>query len=198
MAPEGSRRRRCLVPFLTILESRRMLAFSVTGASQDGMDIVGPNASPGPDGIQDLDLKLAGLSASYAVNYITVAPSGGVVTGSYPWETAPDTNGYSLAEFFQTPTNQTTGDLYINPQVNAVAAPPGSGSLGGSTGTGSLVDLQNGDSLTVTVYYNGTTPSSFTFQLGGSVGSLTSPHRPRTPELHRTSTRGHWHVFRGR
>ena len=144
------------------------------------MDIVGPGVSPGPDGIQDLDLKLAGLSIQYSVRYIAVTPPGGVVPGGYAWATQPDAAGYSLAEFFQ---NLTTGDLYINPQVNSVSATAGTGSppsLGGSTGN--LIQLTNGDSLKITVYYQNTTyTDSFTFQLGGSIGGLTSPTDPEPP-----------------
>jgi hypothetical protein len=76
-----------------------------------------------------------------------------------------------MAEFSY--ASSTTGDLYINPQVKGVAPPAGSGSLSGSTG--SLVQLQNGDWLTATVYYQNTTyTDSDTFQ----VANLTSGTDP--------------------
>ncbi|MGO9596466.1 MAG: hypothetical protein ACLP7Q_00415 [Isosphaeraceae bacterium] len=176
------RKRRRLVPIVTGLESRRLLSFSVTSLGQDGLDLVGPDASQGPDGIQDLDLQLSGLlpSSSNTIDRMLITPQGGVSQGSFAWQTQPTPGsnvsglgeyGYSMAEFFY--SSSTTGHLYINPQVKSVAPPAGAGSLGGSTGP--LVGLQNGDWLTVNVYYQNTTyTDSYTFQ----VANLTSATDP--------------------
>ena len=48
------------------LESRCLLTATVTCLGQDGQDLVGPDASQGPDGIQDLHLQLANLSGTVA------------------------------------------------------------------------------------------------------------------------------------
>ena len=175
-------KRRRRVPVVTGLESRQLLSFSVTSLGQDGHDLVGPDASQGPDGIQDLDLQLSGLlvSSSNPVDRILITPQGGVSQGSFAWQTQPTPGnnvaglgeyGYSMAEFFY--TSSTAGHLYINPQVKRVAPPAGAGSLGGSTG--SLVQLQKWNRLTVNVYYQNTTHTdSYTFQ----VRKLTSATDP--------------------
>ena len=175
------RRRRRLVPIVTALESRRLLSFSVTSLGQDGIDLVGPDASQGPDGIQDLDLQLSGLlpSSTNRIDRMLITPQGGVSQGSFAWQTQPMPGsnvsglgeyGYSMAEFSY--SSSTTGHLYINPQVKSVTPPAGAGSLSGSTGP--LVQLQNGDWLTVTVYYQNATTDSDTFE----VTNLTSATDP--------------------
>jgi hypothetical protein len=173
IAPDPRRRRR-LVPLVRHLESRRLLSFSVTDSpGQHGVDLVGPDAAQGSDGIQDLDLALSGLQTQYAVDHILVTSSGGTSQGGLAWQTAPDTGGYSLAEFFRPAPQSSTGDLFINPQLRCVAPPAGTGtpvSLGGSTG--SLVRLRNGNPLTVTVYYQNT---SLTDSCTFTVRNLTSP-----------------------
>ena len=182
MINTNARKRRRRVPVVTGLESRQLLSFSVTSLGQDGHDLVGPDASQGPDGIQDLDLQLSGLlvSSSNPVDRILITPQGGVSQGSFAWQTQPTPGnnvaglgeyGYSMAEFFY--TSSTAGHLYINPQVKSVAPPAGAGSLGGSTG--SLVQLQKWNRLTVKVYYQNTTHTdSYTFQ----VRKLTSATDP--------------------
>lgn len=150
-------RRRRLVPCLAGLESRRLLSFTVTSAVQNGTDFVGPNASQGSDGIQDLVISLSNLTTT--VNYIVVqGPSG------FEWQTQPDGSGYSFAEFSQ---SGSTGTLYINPQVNSTQTQQtGTLPLGGSTG--SFVDLATGDSLTVKVYYDSGAPETAPFTLSSS------------------------------
>ena len=142
MAFLAPRRRRRYLPQITHLETRSLLAVVVTSLGQDGHDLVGPNASQGPDGIQDLHLQLSGLAA--AVSQITVQAPGG-----FEWATTPDPSGYAFAEYFPSSTSG-QGDLYINPQVNSDLASPGTTlPLGGSTG--SLIQLANGMTLTVTI-----------------------------------------------
>jgi hypothetical protein len=60
MNVSGGRRRRMLFPSLFQLESRRLLTVTVGWDGQDGTDLVGPNTSVGPDGVQDIHLHLSG------------------------------------------------------------------------------------------------------------------------------------------
>ena len=105
--PSAAPRR--LVPSLVGLESRCLLSFLVTSNGQDGHDFVGPNASQGDDGIQDLDLSLSNMSyASINVDYINVTAPGG-----FEWQTAANPSGYSFAEFF--PSTSNAGDPLYQP-----------------------------------------------------------------------------------
>lgn len=133
---------------MTLLESRSLLAAVVTCIGQDGTDLVGPDASQGSDGIQDLHLQLSNLPAP--VNQIVIQAAGG-----FEWATAPDPTGAALAEYFPS-SSPGQGDLYINPEVKSDLPPPGGSlPLGGSTG--SLIQLANGMNLTVTIDYSGQT-----------------------------------------
>ncbi len=128
------------------LEGRFLLTAQVVCLGQDGHDLVGPDASQGSDGIQDLHLQfndLGGAVASVAVQ----AP------GGFAWATEPDPTGAALAEFFPGSTAG-TGDLYLNPRVKSDLPPPGGSlPLGGSTG--GLISLADGATLTVTITYQG-------------------------------------------
>ena len=117
MKSPNHRRRRRLVPGVTPLEARHLLTAVVTCLGQDGQDLVGPDASQGPDGVQDLHLHLAGLSA--AVTQIVIQAPGG-----FEWATMPDPTGAALAEFFPS-SSPGQGDLYINPEVRSNLASPG-------------------------------------------------------------------------
>ena len=57
------RRRRRFRPEIISLENRNLLTAVVTCLGQDGHDLVGPDASPGSDGIEDLHFQITGLSA---------------------------------------------------------------------------------------------------------------------------------------
>ena len=143
----------------------------MTCIGQDGHDIVGPDASQGPDGIQDLHMQLANFSG--AVSSISIQAPGG-----FEWATEPDPTGAALAEYFASSTPG-QGDLYINPQVKSDLPPPGGTlPLGGSTG--SLIQLANGTPLTVTINYQGqSTADVVTVPVSGMV-SATDP-MPATP-----------------
>jgi hypothetical protein len=89
---------------------------------------------------------------------ILVTPPGGASQAGLAWETEPGANDYALVEFFPSAV-QGSGDLYINPQVKSVAPLAGTGtpvSLGGSTGA--PIQLQNGNSLTLTTNYTDGSP----------------------------------------
>jgi hypothetical protein len=141
-----SPRRHRFLPQFAELEIRLTLSATVISLGQDGHDLVGPDASQGPDGIQDLHLQLSGLMGS--VREITVTGSGG-----FQWETAPDERGAALAEFFPSRSSG-QGELFINPQVKSDMPPPGGSlPLGGSTG--SLIPLAQDSTLTLAIDYQG-------------------------------------------
>ena len=171
MNPTTSRRRRRMVPRLIELEARQLLTATVISLGQDGQDLVGPNASQGPDGIQDLHLQLSNLSG--AVASIAIQAPGG-----FEWATQPDPTGAALAEYFPS-TTAGQGDLYLSPEVQSDLPPPGGSlPLGGSTG--SLIQLTNGVSLTVTIHYQSqTTPDVVSVAVANLV-SATDP-MPATP-----------------
>lgn len=165
------RRRRRLIPEVRSLESRRLLSAVVTCLGQDGHDIVGPDASQGPDGIQDLHVRLTNLPG--AVTQIAIRAPGG-----FQWRTMPDPTGAALAEYFPSATAG-QGDVYISPRVES-DQPPQGGSLplGGSTGP--LIGLSNGTPLTVTIDYQGSsTPDVVTVPVANLVAP-TAP-MPATP-----------------
>ena len=136
-------RKRRFHPTIVSLELRSLLA-SVTCLGQDGVDLVGPDASQGPDGIQDLHLRFTGLTA--AIGQIVIQAPGG-----FEWATPPDPTGAALSEYFPS-TSSGVGDLYLNPQIRSDLPPVGGTlPLGGSTG--SLISLGNGVQLAVAITY---------------------------------------------
>ena len=157
--------RRQFRPRVVYLECRTLLA-AVAVLGQDGVDLVGPDASQGSDGIQDLHLRLSGLSGT--VEEISVQAPGG-----FQWATSPDPTGAAFAEYFPS-SSPGVGDLYLNPQVRSdQPAPGGTLPLGGSTG--SLISLANGDVLTVKIDYQGqSSPDTVTTVVSGLV-SATDP-----------------------
>jgi hypothetical protein len=165
MTTRDPRRRRRFVPLVTTLETRRLLSFSAV-ISQDGKDIVGPDASQGPDALVDLHMSLSNLSSTH-ISYINIhGPSG------FEWQTEPDPSGYALAEFFPT-GNGFSGDLYINPQVKSNTT----GSLvSPGSSTGNLIQLQNDSAnprmiLNLTVVYTDAPKESCSVDVSG----LTAP-----------------------
>lgn len=166
MLPNRRSRGRRLRPLLQPLEGRCLLTAQVVCLGQDGHDLVGPDASQGTDGIQDLHLHftdLGGTVASVAVG----AP------GGFSWATEPAPTGAALAEYFPAAAAG-TGDLYINPRVKSDLPPPGGSlPLGGSTG--GLISLADGATLTVTITYQGqSTPDVVTVPVSNLV-SATDP-----------------------
>ncbi len=152
MSTLNGRRRRMMVPSVLRLEPRRLLTVGVNPSWQTGVDLVGPTVSVGPDGIQDIDLRLSGIQ-NYLIYSIRVqGPSG------FEWEyrnahydpNHPD--GWANAEYFPE-SNPTQGDLYINPSVDSNLS---NGSTGNplDSSTGPPITLGPGDGLTVTVKYN--------------------------------------------
>jgi hypothetical protein len=164
--PGNRSRRSRFLPQITQLESRLTPSVTITSLGQDGHDLVGPNASPGTDGIQDLHLQLSGLSGP--VSQITVTAPGG-----FQWQTAPDQIGAALAEYFPEATSG-QGDLFINPQVQS-DQPPRGGTLPLGGSTGSLIQLANGTTLSLSISYQGqSSPQSATVVVNNLI-SATDP-----------------------
>ena len=135
------RRRAALFPEIIPPRNRNLLTAVVTCLGQDGHDLVGPDASQGPDGIQDLHFQITNLTAP--VDQVVVQGPAG-----FEWATGPIRRA-ALAEYFPSSTAG-QGDLYLNPQVNSDLPAPGSTlPLGGSTGT--LIQLTNGASLSFAI-----------------------------------------------
>ena len=99
---------------------------------------------------------------------------------TFAWATAPNPDGYAMAEIFQSVSNVPDADLYLNPQVQAVAQPARTGSpvsLGGSTG--SIIYLLDNDVLTYYLYYQGeTTPVTSLPEVTLSSSNFTSATDP--------------------
>src|SRR5271157_5325087 len=103
---------------------------------QEGVDLTGPDAAVGPDGILDDEVVLSNLS-NFPINYVTImGPEG----SGLAWESNLNPDGFAHAEMFRAPNDSTTGKVYFNPFV--------------IKSDGTRVDLLNSQSLTVTVHYN--------------------------------------------
>ena len=129
-------RSRAFRPALRSLETRRLLSLvTVTSDGQDGTNLVGIDASPGPGAFVNLHLALSGLQSAN-VSAIRVHKDGG-----FDWQFGPNPNAFANAEFFQ---NGTTGDLYISPEIDSDA--------GLTSSTGAPIALKTGDTLDVSIY----------------------------------------------
>ena len=103
------RRRRCFRPGVGALESRCLLTGeSAVWLGQDGHDLIGPSSTPGPDGIQDVDIELEGLPTNLSIVKADIVGAGG---GEWTYN---GTSGAWAAALVQTP-GASTADLYIEP-----------------------------------------------------------------------------------
>src|SRR5256885_175117 len=110
-----------------MLEPRRLLAVAVSSGDQDGVDLVGTDASVGPDGVQDLHLHLTGLDRSSNAAAVIVQGTPGEVwaAGTPVFErlNGTDFSGAANSEFFPDPNDRTQGDLYVNPSLRSNLGP---------------------------------------------------------------------------
>ncbi len=78
---------------------------------QDGHDSVGPNASAGPDGVQDVHLTLANLSADVAISALTITSSGGAT-----WQFGANPLGAARIDVQRSSSDPSKADLYVAAQ----------------------------------------------------------------------------------
>ncbi len=91
-------RRRRFVPDAIRLESRWLLTnnFQYQWLGQTAnMDLTGPAAAVGPDGIVDDEIQLTAATANLAIDSVQISLIG---SPNPRWESAPDLDGYSNAE----------------------------------------------------------------------------------------------------
>ena len=145
----GTRTQTAVFPGITSPRSPRLLTAVVTCLGQDGVDLVGPDASQGSDGIQDLDLQLSNLSGP--VSQIAIQAPGG-----FEWATAARSHRRGTGGVLSSRRPPVRAIFISTPRSRATCRHPvGSLPLGGSTG--SLIQLANGMTLTVTIDYQGQT-----------------------------------------
>lgn len=83
---------------------------NVQWVGQDGQDLTGPGPGVGPDGIQDVHLKLSNLSTKFAVASLNVKADSG--TG---WSYGTNVGLLKNAELTQQAGDSTKADLFFNP-----------------------------------------------------------------------------------
>jgi hypothetical protein len=90
----------------------RMPAYAVaaTWIGQDGTDLTGPNPGVGPDGYQDVHLKLSHLFPGTAIPTVSVTTAAGA-----GWEYGTNPTVRDNAEFKRSTADPTQGDLYFSP-----------------------------------------------------------------------------------
>ena len=85
-------------------------ALAAKWLGQDGHDRVGPDASVGPDGIQDVRIRLIGVSTKLPAKAMRVDGQGGL-----KWESGANPELLTSAEFWPDPMKPGEGDLFIQP-----------------------------------------------------------------------------------
>jgi hypothetical protein len=85
-------------------------SFAARWSGQDGQDLTGPGPSVGPDGLQDVHIRLSGLTAKAAVKAIRVEGP-----GAMRWESGNNPRLFANAELVRDAKNPSLGDLYFQP-----------------------------------------------------------------------------------
>ena len=117
------------------------------------MDLTGPSAAVGPDGVVDDEIQLTAASANLTIDSVQISLNGFT---SPRWESAPDLDGYSNAEVIDVSgSSGKTYDVFFNPF----------GLSGPSLQTG------QGQQLSVNVHYNDQSGNQYTDNLTVPVGS---------------------------
>jgi Bacterial Ig-like domain len=117
-------------------------ALTVDSAGLNGHDLVGLGPDVGPDGFQDLDFRLSGISPNVAIQSLTVS-----TTGGSSWVFGSNPTGLNNAELVLDANDASKGDLYIQPAAD----------LQGQTVTLSL-SYANGKSDSTTHLVSSATP----------------------------------------
>jgi hypothetical protein len=78
---------------------------------QDGQDWTGPGPSVGPDGFQDIHIRLSRLTAGVTIKAIRVEGPGGM-----HWESGNNPRLLSNAELIRDANDQSLGDLFLQPE----------------------------------------------------------------------------------
>lgn len=86
------------------------VAVQARWAGQDRHDRVGPGPSVGPDGIQDVRIRLTGVSTRVEIRSMHVEGGGG------KWESGTNPQLLPGAEFWPDPKKPGEGDLFIQPE----------------------------------------------------------------------------------
>ncbi len=117
------------------------------------MDLTGPTAAVGPDGIVDDEIQLSAVNASLTISEVKILLNGYTTPR---WESAPDLDGYSNAEVIDVSSGTgKTYEIFLDP----------TGQSGPSLQTGL------GQQLTVDVYYTDQNGNPGTDTLSVAVGS---------------------------
>jgi hypothetical protein len=90
--------------------------FSARWIGQDGHDLVGPSAAPGPNDVQDVHLGLTGLPARAAIEWLTVEGLGG---GTWSYNVRPEAWRAAVVR----KPGATTADVYFEPFQNETGRP---------------------------------------------------------------------------
>src|SRR5271166_1825994 len=110
-------RKRRFVPVALRLELRRLLTtpnFQPTWLGQTAnMDLTGPSAAVGPDGIVDDEIQLTAPNPNLTISSVQISLDG---SPNPRWESAPDLDGYSNAEVIDVSgSSGKTYDVFFNP-----------------------------------------------------------------------------------
>ncbi|MDG3005554.1 hypothetical protein [Paludisphaera mucosa] len=94
-------------------------AMKVAWLGQDGRDAVGAGPGVGPDGIQDVRLRLAGVSKSAGIKAIRIDGPGGA-----RWESHANPEMLPACEYRGDPAKPGEGDLFFQPARDLAAGKP--------------------------------------------------------------------------
>ena len=130
-------------------------ALKAAWRGQDGYDAVGPGPEVGPDGLQDVRLRLSGVSEKIPIKAIRIDGPAGAA-----WESGVNPRLFPLAEYWSDPKKPGEGDLFFQPAA----------------------DL-NGKSLQVRILYANDTMDSAKLTAGRSDPKLRTSDDP-APKVH--------------
>ena len=131
---------------------------------QDGHDAVGPGPEIGPDGLQDVRLRLSGVSEKVPIRAVRIDGPGGST-----WESGVNPRLFPRAEFWNDPKTPGEADLFFHPAAD----------LAGKT-------------LRVRILYTNDTMDSATVTAGRCDPKLVMPEAP-APQVHlASSASAHW------